>query len=315
LYNRGFRVPKPIDFNRHIVLMEIAQGHPMCQIYKLDDPGTLYDKLMSIIVNLANHGVIHADFNEFNILLDEKMDPIMIDFPQMVSTSHENAEMYFDRDVKCICDFFKRRFNYESELHPVFSDIEREDSLDVDVLASGFTKEMEKDLDTEILNADPEEDDADSNSNSGSESEAESEGETEKPEPFVAEQKLPENLDAEQETIEQLVTLQSDVCDALAQMKLDQRTHLNCETEPVAGTSSRSRGPGSVAGLSILSHSTAATIDPEVIKGRVKKSFAKNDRINSQKRIRAKGEASATTRSRRANMENITQSKGIWGYE
>ena len=25
LYNRGFRVPKPIDFNRHMVLMDLAQ--------------------------------------------------------------------------------------------------------------------------------------------------------------------------------------------------------------------------------------------------------------------------------------------------
>jgi len=79
---------------------------------------------MTLLVNLANHGVIHGDFNEFNILLDENEDPILIDFPQMVSTSHENAEMYFDRDVKCICVFFKRRFGYESELFPTFADIE-----------------------------------------------------------------------------------------------------------------------------------------------------------------------------------------------
>ena len=30
---------------------------------------------------------------------------------------------YFDRDVQCIRDFFKRRFSYESHLHPSFSDI------------------------------------------------------------------------------------------------------------------------------------------------------------------------------------------------
>jgi len=30
---------------------------------------------------------------------------------------------FFDRDVNCICDFFKRRFGYESILHPAFSDV------------------------------------------------------------------------------------------------------------------------------------------------------------------------------------------------
>jgi RIO-like serine/threonine protein kinase len=30
---------------------------------------------------------------------------------------------FFDRDVNCIRDFFKRRFGYESSLHPAFSDV------------------------------------------------------------------------------------------------------------------------------------------------------------------------------------------------
>jgi RIO-like serine/threonine protein kinase len=34
----------------------------------------------------------------------------MIDFPQMVSTSHRNAQMYFDRDTHCIRKFFGKRW-------------------------------------------------------------------------------------------------------------------------------------------------------------------------------------------------------------
>lgn len=111
---------------------------------------SLYDDLMNLIVKFANHGVIHGDFNEFNIMITDKGKPIIIDFPQMVSTSHQNAEMFFDRDVTCIRDFFKRRFGYESSLHPTFEDIEREDSLDVEVYASGFTKKMKNDLEVEM---------------------------------------------------------------------------------------------------------------------------------------------------------------------
>jgi RIO kinase 2 len=48
---------------------------------------------MDIIVRLAQAGLIHGDYNEFNILVDrENGKPVVIDFPQMVSTSHANAE-------------------------------------------------------------------------------------------------------------------------------------------------------------------------------------------------------------------------------
>ncbi|ELV10167.1 Protein limb expression 1 like protein [Tupaia chinensis] len=116
-----------------------------CQIHHVEDPASVYDEAMELIVKLANHGLIHGDFNEFNLILDKDDHITMIDFPQMVSTSHPNAEWYFDRDVKCIRDFFMKRFGYESELYPTFSDIRREDSLDVEVSASGYTKEMQAD--------------------------------------------------------------------------------------------------------------------------------------------------------------------------
>lgn len=83
----------------------------------------LYDELMNLIVRMANHGVIHGDFNEFNIMIKDNGKPVIIDFPQMISTKHINAETYFQRDVNCIRDFFKRRFSYESELYPSFQDV------------------------------------------------------------------------------------------------------------------------------------------------------------------------------------------------
>ncbi|CAD7693284.1 unnamed protein product [Nyctereutes procyonoides] len=145
LYDRKFPVPKPIDYNRHAVVMELVNGYPLCQIHHVEDPASVYDEAMELIVKLANHGLIHGDFNEFNLILDKDDHITMIDFPQMVSTSHHNAEWYFDRDVKCIRDFFVKRFSYESELYPTFSDIRREHSLDVEVSASGYTKEMQAD--------------------------------------------------------------------------------------------------------------------------------------------------------------------------
>ncbi|NWU93203.1 RIOK2 kinase, partial [Upupa epops] len=117
-----------------------------CQVHQVEDPASVYSELMDLIVKLANHGLIHGDFNEFNLILDNYDHVTMIDFPQMVSTSHANAEWYFDRDVNCIKEFFKKRFNYESELFPTFADIRRECSLDREIAASGYAKEMQDDV-------------------------------------------------------------------------------------------------------------------------------------------------------------------------
>lgn len=64
---------------------------------------------MILIVRLANYGLIHSDFNEFNILINEKEEITLIDFPQMVSIDHENAEMYTNT-LKTIKFFF---FSFE----------------------------------------------------------------------------------------------------------------------------------------------------------------------------------------------------------
>lgn len=148
LHDRGFPVPKPIDFNRHCVLMELVNGWPMTQVQELTDVEQVYDDLMNLIVRLGNAGVIHGDFNEFNLMLTDDGTPILIDFPQMMSTSHENAEFFFDRDVNCVREMFRRKFGYECADFPKFTDLKREDNLDAEVHCTGYgvTKEMERDI-------------------------------------------------------------------------------------------------------------------------------------------------------------------------
>ncbi|KAL7412165.1 RIO1 family-domain-containing protein [Mrakia frigida] len=152
LYANGFPVPTPIDQSRHCILMELIDAYPLRQIDEHDDPGSLYSKLMALLVRFARAGLIHGDFNEFNILIRrEDGEPIVIDFPQMVSTSHREAEWYFNRDVACIRTFFRRRFRYESKVFPRFSKSLSDDSvegfrLDVEVEASGFGKAEAKAL-------------------------------------------------------------------------------------------------------------------------------------------------------------------------
>lgn len=108
---------------------------------------------MDLVVRFAHSGLIHGDFNEFNVLIRRDTgEPVVIDFPQMVSTQHVNAEWYFNRDVECIRTFFRRRFRYESTLWPRFvstvKEVEGNETegfrLDVVVAASGFSSKEQR---------------------------------------------------------------------------------------------------------------------------------------------------------------------------
>lgn len=71
LFDAGFPVPRPVDHNRNVIIMALADGFPLCQIKAIDQPGVLFQRLMELIVKLAEHGLIHCDFNEFNLMVNE----------------------------------------------------------------------------------------------------------------------------------------------------------------------------------------------------------------------------------------------------
>src|SRR5437762_254975 len=101
---------------------------------------------MQLILRLASQGLIHGDYNEFNILVYQDGRPILIDFPQMVSIDHPNAQEYFERDVECIKTFFARKFRFEADEAPKWEDVKRIGRLDFEVEASGFGGKLEEEM-------------------------------------------------------------------------------------------------------------------------------------------------------------------------
>jgi len=162
----------------------------------------LYGKLMEMALKLAEAGVIHGDFNEFNLLVenvpepeeedeDDNVDaeqskdeheqvqesktepspeaadmsppliPHLIDFPQITSMQHPQAQFYFDRDVECIKRFFRKRYHFTADSDgPTFQEaqsrLEKAQKLrlegkgparlDIETEAAGFSKKMAKEL-------------------------------------------------------------------------------------------------------------------------------------------------------------------------
>lgn len=123
LKDEGFPVPTPVDQNRHAVVMSFVDAVPLCRLRDLRHPQQVLERLMRLLVRLARAGIVHGDFNEFNLMVDSDEKVTLIDFPQIVHLSHINAEEHFDRDVRSVCDFFRKRMNLDVEEWPTFAEV------------------------------------------------------------------------------------------------------------------------------------------------------------------------------------------------
>ncbi len=129
----GVRVPEPYITRRNILLMEFIgnDGIPMPQ---LKDAQLTHEELEHIFKRIIEYmnllytkaRLVHADLSEYNILVDvNKMEPVIIDMGQSVTTDHFHAEKYLQRDVKNIARFFEK-FNITVNEEEIISNIKEE---------------------------------------------------------------------------------------------------------------------------------------------------------------------------------------------
>ena len=109
LYSHDFPCPVPIEQNRHGILMSFVNGFPLYKIKQLEDPRMAFDKLLKLLIRFAENGLVHGDYNEFNLMVDDNYKIYVIDFPQMMSVDDENAEACFRRDFECLVKYFNKK--------------------------------------------------------------------------------------------------------------------------------------------------------------------------------------------------------------
>ncbi|KAI6651644.1 Serine/threonine-protein kinase RIO2 [Oopsacas minuta] len=142
MHKIGIQVPKPIDNNRHCVVMQLIPAFPLNHVKEVQDPISLFDNLIHIIAQLAAAGYVHGDFNEFNLLVDDEGIVTLIDLPQMLPSTHPLAKSYLKRDLDCIREFFCKRFGINTE------------EISVDSIKMGKAKairELEGEVNDEML--------------------------------------------------------------------------------------------------------------------------------------------------------------------
>jgi RIO kinase 1 len=108
----GIRVPKIIDSDRNVLIMEFIgkDGIPAPRLrdIKIDDPERIYNIIAGYIVKLYKEAkLVHSDLSEFNILMYEG-EPIIIDMGQSVTIDHPMAREFLLRDIKNIVRYFKK---------------------------------------------------------------------------------------------------------------------------------------------------------------------------------------------------------------
>ncbi|PAA80932.1 hypothetical protein BOX15_Mlig014145g3 [Macrostomum lignano] len=157
LHSEGLPVPKPHGHNRHAVVMEFVTNASPLNSVSSDHPDaeSLYLQCRAGLERLAELGLVHGDYNEFNLLVQEPSDkgpdgkPLVriIDLPQCISRRHPQAVEQYNRDAGCLVTFFLRKFEqlrhgWLQEREPTrLSDIARDARgvrLDEKLKASGY---------------------------------------------------------------------------------------------------------------------------------------------------------------------------------
>ena len=107
-------VPRPIDQNRHAVVMERIDGVELSRA-KLE-PEQVRGVLDLVVTEMAaayRAGYVHADMSEYNVFVAS--DGVTVfDWPQAVPTEHENSRELLERDVGNLLGHFEQTYPGET---------------------------------------------------------------------------------------------------------------------------------------------------------------------------------------------------------
>lgn len=120
-------IPKPLDQNRHAIVMEIAKGSLLSKTRLLNAEWYL-DEILRQVKITYSLGIIHADLSEYNIFVSE--DGVqLIDWPQYITPAHPQADEILERDVSNVLVHFNRKYGVKRDLEEVIDEIKSGASL------------------------------------------------------------------------------------------------------------------------------------------------------------------------------------------
>jgi len=109
----GVRVPAPIKVMGNVLLMEFigerdGKPAPLLRETPLDHPAKVYDKIAESVRRLYQKAqLVHGDLSEYNIMMDG-LEPVLIDFAQAVTVEHQMAQIFLERDLAQLNQYFSK---------------------------------------------------------------------------------------------------------------------------------------------------------------------------------------------------------------
>ena len=108
----GVRSPKPVIFNKNVLLMEYIGSSerpaPMLKDVVLKNPEKVFLNIIDFISKMYKKAnMVHADISAYNVLM-YKDKPYVIDFGQGVLLEHPNSDEFLRRDINNIVNYFKK---------------------------------------------------------------------------------------------------------------------------------------------------------------------------------------------------------------
>ncbi|MCD6524937.1 MAG: tyrosine protein kinase [Thermococcus sp.] len=122
------RVPKPIAWNRHAVVMEFIEGTELAELRDDDltreEAKNILDRVLEEYLKIVRFGIVHSDLSEFNVVLTGD-DILIIDWAQHITTAHPESYELLRRDLQVILNAFRRRWRVEKRFEDVWPEFEK----------------------------------------------------------------------------------------------------------------------------------------------------------------------------------------------
>ncbi len=113
LKNTRMNISTPYFRSMHSIVMFKINGKRLVDYKTIQNPREIFNKTIEQIRIAYEQNIINGDLSEYNILLDDKDEIWIIDWPQAVTSGHPNSNYLFKRDIHNLISFFKRKYNLQ----------------------------------------------------------------------------------------------------------------------------------------------------------------------------------------------------------
>lgn len=118
------RVPRPISWNRHVIVMEFIEGTELAELRDTDltteEASRILDRVLGEYLKIVRFGMVHSDMSEFNIVLTNEDDILIIDWPQYLPTAYPESLEYLKRDITVLLNAFRRRWRVDRDFGEIW---------------------------------------------------------------------------------------------------------------------------------------------------------------------------------------------------